>query len=155
VQGDTIWTKTFGGYHQDQAYDVKQTSDGGYVLTGYSYSYHVGLADIYLVKTDANGIVTRTSHNVHQLIQDYILYQNYPNPFNSLTNISFSLTKTSQVKIAVFDITGHIVAEISQGRKQAGFHTVNWDASNYSSGIYFIKIQTYEFSDIKKCILIK
>ncbi len=53
--GDTLWTRTYGGVDYDEAYEVQQTVDGGYILTGVSYSFGDGTADVYLIKTDVNG----------------------------------------------------------------------------------------------------
>ncbi|MGB3479755.1 MAG: T9SS type A sorting domain-containing protein [bacterium] len=60
--GDTTWTKTYGGVDYDEGYDVRQTSDTGYIITGYTLSYGVGLRDIWLVKTNSQGdtLWTRT-----------------------------------------------------------------------------------------------
>ena len=62
AQGDTLWTRTYGGTSVDQGYSVQQTADGGYVIAGYTFSYGAGNADVYLVKTDASGdtLWTRT-----------------------------------------------------------------------------------------------
>ena len=55
INGDTIWTKCFGGTNIDHGYSVKQTSDGGYIIAGTTYSSGAGETDVYLIKTDANG----------------------------------------------------------------------------------------------------
>lgn len=58
--GDTLWTRTFGGTAADQGYDVRQTNDGGYIITGRTSSFGSGPDNVYLLKTDANGILTWT-----------------------------------------------------------------------------------------------
>jgi hypothetical protein len=62
VNGDTLWTRTYGGSDSEGSYSVQQTSDGGYIVTGYTYSFGAGDYDFYLVKTDVNGdtLWTRT-----------------------------------------------------------------------------------------------
>jgi hypothetical protein len=62
ANGDTLWTRTLGGTDEDRGFSVQQTSDGGYVVTGYTWSFGAGNTDVYLVKTDANGdtLWTRT-----------------------------------------------------------------------------------------------
>jgi hypothetical protein len=55
ANGDTSWTKIFGGASDDRGYSVQQTLDGGYIITGYTRSYGAGVYDVYLIKTDANG----------------------------------------------------------------------------------------------------
>ncbi|MGH2575597.1 MAG: T9SS type A sorting domain-containing protein [Ignavibacteria bacterium] len=86
----------------------------------------------------------------------YALNQNYPNPFNPSTKISFQLPKADNVKLVVFDILGREVKTLVNDEfKQAGSHTVDFNASGLSSGVYFYKIETKEFTDTKRMMLIK
>jgi len=85
----------------------------------------------------------------------YYLFQNYPNPFNPSTLIKFSLKKSSNVKIMLYDVTGREVRELANGNYSNGMHTIRFDGTDFSNGIYFYRIITNEFSDIKKMVLIK
>lgn len=83
------------------------------------------------------------------------LYQNYPNPFNPVTIIPFSLTEASNVSIELFTINGQKVTDIINAPYSAGQHTVRFDASELSSGIYLYRLTTNGFTSTKKLLLIK
>ncbi len=83
------------------------------------------------------------------------LNQNYPNPFNPTTKIKYSIPKTSNVELKVFDILGRKVAELVNEEKPAGNYTVDFNASKLSSGIYFYRITSGNFTQVKKMILLK
>ena len=83
------------------------------------------------------------------------LLQNYPNPFSSTTTIQFSLEKNQNVKLSVIDIQGNEIAKIIEGNMEAGQHLIEFDGNNYKSGQYFYKIETDNFTKIKKMILMK
>ncbi|RKX21698.1 MAG: hypothetical protein DRP35_03670, partial [Candidatus Zixiibacteriota bacterium] len=103
-----------------------------------------------------SGPVYKTDNFVSQLLPSvYALDQNYPNPFNPATGISFSLPKASHVTLTVYNIMGQKVAELANGEMPAGNHAVEWDASAMSSGVYLYRLETNEFSDTKKMLLIK
>lgn len=103
-------------------------------------------------------IVTGVEDDVLSLPTEYRLEQNYPNPFNPGTIINYQLPVASNVSLIVYDILGRKVAElINDEWKEAGYHQFNFSAVSYhlSSGIYFYRIQTDAFSDIKKFVLLK
>ena len=84
---------------------------------------------------------------------EYSISQNYPNPFNPSTKIDFTLPADSKVSLRVYDITGKEVAVLVNSDLSAGYHTINFDASNLSSGIYFYNIKTDNFTKTVKMIL--
>ncbi|MBN1638144.1 MAG: carboxypeptidase regulatory-like domain-containing protein [Ignavibacteriales bacterium] len=86
---------------------------------------------------------------------EFYLSQNYPNPFNPSTKISFNLPEASIVKLSVYNILGEQVALLKNAQMNAGVHTVDFNASHLSSGIYFYRIETEKFSETKKMILLK
>lgn len=84
------------------------------------------------------------------------LEQNYPNPFNPSTTIQYSISESANVKLLVFDVTGRQVSELVNQRQNAGSHSVNFDAENLSSGVYFYRLETENgFSKTNKMLLIK
>ena len=85
----------------------------------------------------------------------YTLAQNYPNPFNPTTNIKYSITKESQVSLKVYDLLGREVANLISSKQAAGSYEVNFNASKLASGIYFYKLDTGDFVQMKKMQLIK
>ncbi|MBZ0202330.1 MAG: T9SS type A sorting domain-containing protein [Ignavibacteria bacterium] len=87
--------------------------------------------------------------------ESFRLYQNYPNPFNPKTNINFDIVNKGMVKLTVYDVTGKVVQTLVNGDLVAGGYTYEFDASNRASGIYFYRLETQEFTGIKKMILIK
>ncbi|MEO8513269.1 MAG: YCF48-related protein [Ignavibacteria bacterium] len=87
--------------------------------------------------------------------EKYLLSQNYPNPFNPTTNISIQLPKEGFVKLTVFDITGKEVAVLVNENLRAGEYKVDFNASSFPSGAYFYRLQSGEFTEVKKMVLIK
>jgi hypothetical protein len=89
------------------------------------------------------------------LPEDYTLYQNYPNPFNPSTTISFSLAQAGNVKLTLFDALGRNVQEIANKEFSSGNHSINFNAANLTSGVYFYRIEAGSFVQSKKMILLK
>ena len=82
------------------------------------------------------------------------LAQNYPNPFNPMTTISFSLPSAGDYELRIYNAVGQTVSTFI-GRADAGVSTLTWDAREFSSGVYFYRLQTSEFAETKKMILLK
>lgn len=87
--------------------------------------------------------------------EEFGLEQNYPNPFNAETTIQYSLPEDTHVELAVYDILGRRVATLVDGRKEAGYHEVNFDASELSTGTYIYEIRAGEFTQAKQLLLVK
>jgi polyhydroxybutyrate depolymerase len=85
----------------------------------------------------------------------FALEQNYPNPFNPLTTIRYSLPSECRVKLSVYNILGQAVNELVNEKQSAGWKEVRWDAKDVSSGIYFYKLQTGNYIDVKKMMVVK
>jgi hypothetical protein len=85
----------------------------------------------------------------------YHIKQNYPNPFNPSTKIEFFIPKTEFVNLKIFDLLGQEVAVIVSQKLNAGKHTFTWDANQFSSGIYYYKLESGNFMQTRKMIYLK
>jgi hypothetical protein len=95
----------------------------------------------------------------------FTLEQNYPNPFwsgatsrfagNPATTISYSLPKSSEVDLAVYDLSGNLVAVLARETQTAGRHKVVWEARGVASGMYFVKMRAGEFQATRKILLLR
>ena len=83
------------------------------------------------------------------------LEQNYPNPFNPTTTINYELQVTNYVQLSVYNILGQKVATLVSGKQSAGLYTIEWDASEFASGVYLYKLSVGEKNQVKKMLLIK
>jgi hypothetical protein len=90
-----------------------------------------------------------------KVIADYYLFQNFPNPFNPSTNIAFSIPKEERVNIKLYTPLGEEVEEVINKEFTSGKHTINYDASKLTSGIYYYRITAGSFTQTKKLLLIK
>ena len=92
--------------------------------------------------------------------EKFELNQNYPNPFNPSTNISYVLAEEAKVSVLIYDILGRKITELINETQDPGFHKISWNASNYSSGVYFCILTAKsplkkKFISRKKMLLIK
>ena len=112
----------------------------------------------YLGAWMANSDVALTSINsdgVSGIPETYELSQNYPNPFNAQTSIGFALPQAGDVELRIYNMLGQKIDVMALGQMEAGHHTVNWDASEVSTGVYFYEIQSGEFNKTQKMLLLK
>ena len=87
--------------------------------------------------------------------EEYMLYQSYPNPFNPSTTIKYSIPNSDRVNLKVYDILGREVATLVNEYKTPGTYAVEFNASRFASGVYFYQIQSGNFIETKKMILLK
>jgi hypothetical protein len=106
---------------------------------------------LYIYNLDyATGIEVST-----RLPQSAFLRSNYPNPFNSSTTIEYGLLEAGRVRIDIYNLLGRRVETLVDEDMQPGRHRVVWDASGYSSGVYFYRIETSDFIDTKRMVYLK
>jgi N-acetylmuramoyl-L-alanine amidase len=85
----------------------------------------------------------------------FSLGQNFPNPFNPITNIVFSIAEYGSASILIYDVLGRQIETVLNDKVTPGNYSVQWDASKYSSGIYFYKLSTEKFTSVKRMMLVK
>jgi hypothetical protein len=155
-------------------YGLAKCDTSGTIWTVY-YTSNSGLLDNYIssIAIDGNGnkwigtiqggltafnetgIITKIVKLNNNLPGNFILSQNYPNPFNPTTIINYSIPKSGLVTIKIYDILGREVRTLVNEEKTAGNYSVQFTGNNLSSGIYFYRMQSGNFSQTKKLILLK
>ncbi|MFH0733603.1 MAG: T9SS type A sorting domain-containing protein [bacterium] len=116
-----------------------------------NYNYQLFQVDYDGTKT----LVAKSEVDVNSIPNEFSLSQNYPNPFNPTTTIKFAIPTTSNVKLTIYNTIGKEIAALVNGSMEAGNHSVNWNAGDNSSGMYFFKLEAGNFTATKKMMLIK
>jgi subtilisin-like proprotein convertase family protein len=129
------------------------TSYGAWILKVVNSSYvFTGEVASWCINIQYHDIIGITNHQVP--LKSW-LSQNYPNPFNPVTSITYELSSKDCIKLAVYDILGREVEVLQSGEKNPGKYEVTWNASAYSSGIYFYRLTGKNINETKKMLLIK
>ncbi len=218
ADGDTLWTRTFGGSASDAGSSVRLTADGGYILSGYTESYGAGSRDVFLTRTNLSGIqiwsrtyggtewdwgrsvhettdggyviggytesfgngnrdfyLIRTNREGYLGLEDgwggdpgmpvsFSLSQNFPNPFNPTTTIAFEIPRDPGVRepvnLAVYDIRGRLVRTLIDSPLKPGRHIVAWDGlddggKKVQSGIFLYRLRTGKGALTRKMTILK
>ncbi|MDQ3022564.1 MAG: S8 family peptidase [Bacteroidota bacterium] len=100
-------------------------------------------------------LLTNVNNNLTSTPEIFSLSQNYPNPFNPTTKINYNLPVTNNVTLKIFDVLGKEVITLVNQKQNAGSYTVEFNGSNFASGVYFYRIEAGEYKDIKRMVLIK
>ena len=90
-----------------------------------------------------------------QIPAQFTLQQNFPNPFNPVTTIAYTIPQTTDVELSLFNINGQLVTTLVNGSQGPGSYSINWNAADQPSGVYFYRIVAGNYSDVKKCVLLK
>jgi len=140
VKGITFW-----GYIQNQTWQPN-----AYLIT----SSGAERPAMQWLKSFMASIVSDVSDH-SSVPTEFALFQNYPNPFNPTTVVSYQLPVSSHVTLKVYNLLGEEIATLVAGEKQAGSYTVQWDARNYSSGVYVFRLEAGGFAQAKKLIVLR
>jgi len=150
--GNPQWDKTIGGDGDDRSICLQIIEDG-YLIAGNTNSFGNGGYDFYLIRLDAEGTLVEDFGNNPPA--DFTLYPPYPNPFNSSITIAFDLHSASEVELTIYDIQGREITALDSGGWVLGKNTAVWDASDCSSGVYFVHLTAGEYQKTQKLVLMK
>ena len=156
--GMILWTidgEVISSYDGD--YDPVIATDGLNGAIVAFWSTRPSDANIYAQQINGVGqlgTVTNITDD-KQIVNSFILQQNYPNPFNPATKIKYSISLSGLVALKVYNLLGEEVAALVNEYKSAGNYEIQFDASELSSGIYFYKLETSDFSETKKMVVLK
>ncbi len=148
--GDTLWNSGI-----PYGYDKRLFAQG---IGSVKAEGEAG-APVYLVGAIIDGrvygVVSNIRNELKYSFSGFELFQNSPNPFNPVTTISFSIPMEGHVRLAVFDMLGREVAVLENSIKTSGFYQRAFDASSLSSGIYLYRLQTPNFTAVRKMVVAK
>lgn len=166
--GETEFNTVFRRAYPNTTGITMPTAPGTY---NYTYTYKreatwrdTSIYTVAFVQNDVNKEVLNAAKGTYitnlnpissVIPKKYELSQNYPNPFNPVTNIKFALKESGLTTLKIFDIMGREVAVLVNEQLQAGNYVNSFDASYLSSGIYFYKLESGDFREVKKMTVIK
>jgi hypothetical protein len=146
----------------DNGSAIKQFNGIAFALNKNASTTAMKLTDVQVDTGSISSIpITAVTNSSTEIPKEFALNQNYPNPFNPSTTIQYDLPKASFVKLYVYDVLGRVVANLADGIQSANSYTVQWNASNLSSGIYFYRIDarsqdgSKDFTSVRKLVLLK
>lgn len=160
VAGDTIQFVIDDGTNQTTR--SSSLFDAGSGLAWYNFQEPLNFNKGYnLVIRTVVDLLTSAEEEETLLPDNYALMQNYPNPFNPVTRIKFSIPAAGHVKLKIYDVLGREISELVNSWKEVGTYEVEWDGSDYSSGVYFYKIvvssneslEAGSYTSVKKMLL--
>jgi hypothetical protein len=168
INGKTGWSAGENG-------SVYKTTNAGVNWNNCNTPVTSNLNDIFFINDQigwavgANGTILKTTNGgyvpVEQLSNSlpsrFSLYQNYPNPFNPSTKIKFDIPNSpfeggkGDVKLIVYDVLGKEISVLVNQLLKPGTYEVEWDGSNFASGIYYYKLEASDFSETKRMVMIR
>ncbi|MBS1494243.1 MAG: T9SS type A sorting domain-containing protein [Bacteroidetes bacterium] len=159
-----VWKTTNGGVNwgyqipdpvaipNNATYNFIDFSDN---LHGWAYTVLPSFGIHTVTGGDTTIYLTEISNSLNETVSDFKLFQNYPNPYNPSTKINYELRITNYVTLKVFDLSGKEVETLVNKKQIAGSYSIDFNASYLSSGVYFYTLQTENYKETKKMLLIK
>jgi len=168
ISGSSLNIETMMGYVylKDGIIDVSEPAFPKELVSSseFEYSYDIQAKDNLILVSNIygggiwilkNNLITSVIKNYSDQVIDFQLLQNYPNPFNTNTTIGFEIPQKEKVMIGIFNVLGQRVKILLNKEMEMGKHKVNFDATGFSSGIYFYKLSAGRNSVTKKMVILK
>ncbi len=134
---------------------AKQNGLAGVMIWALGYDIIGDRQPLLSAVARAMGGTTSVSEQPRMIAKNFLLFNNYPNPFNPTTTITFYIETDTPVKLSIYDITGKLVTVLLNTTALRGINKTTWDATGFANGLYFYKLESANFSEVKKMILIK
>ena len=154
-----------GGLGEERVFDVYlDDNNSGFIVGSFSGSMEISdttiialttSTDLYIAKLNMNNISDVEDYTNELLLNKFELSQNFPNPFNPTTKIKYQIAELSFINIKVYDVLGNEIAILVNEEKSAGEYEIEFNGSEFTSGIYFYQLRAGSFIQTKKMILLK
>ncbi len=152
--GDTVWNRTFGGSGFDYGWSITTTTDGGFVLTGRTFSndgdfsgMNKGSSDLLVMKLDSNGNLNNTS-SINEFSEPTTTLSVHPNPFHNSTTVSYKVDTPSNVRIELLNTLGQTVEVLREDYTDIGTYQLPLNVSTLSSGMYSVRMKSGSMSEV-------
>ena len=143
------------GFYETAGY-CNENSNVSFKLYNASTSELIDLVGDVPNWKNSNNYIINELNEKGLLPQEYKINNPYPNPFNPVVNLDFEIPINTSIDIIIYDITGRVVQTLTTNQfYPAGYHTISWNAENFSSGIYFIRFSNEYVENTKKITLLK
>jgi hypothetical protein len=149
------WSSFSGGFVQSQNTDTRQRAVAGQSFAGISAQAGTQVLSGFLADTSFRTGVLAIQELPAGLPSVYLLEQNYPNPFNPSTTIRYGLPGRAHVTLAVYNTIGQRVVMLVDQEQDGGFHEMRFEGNAFASGVYFYRLQSGDFVQTRKLLLLK
>jgi len=135
--------------------DIVQSANG--ITLIYNMTGKLETTTFELSENSSDFVISSSMGNEVELqtVSQFAILDNYPNPFNPSTTISYQLNQSGKININIFDLNGKLIDELVNDFKEMGNYSINWNGSNLANGVYIVKLQSNEFTEMRKITLLK
>jgi hypothetical protein len=149
------WSSFDGGFIQSQSSNARVRAVAGQSFAGVSLQTGTQVITGFLADTSFRTVVLAVHELPVGLPAAYLLEQNYPNPFNPSTTIRYGLPARAHVTLAVYNTIGQRVVMLVDQEQEGGYHEMRFEGNAFASGVYFYRLQSGDFVQTRKLLLLK